>query len=113
MTITGAALTGGTAAMTLVATDGEVDGNLTVTDTAGADTITTGDGDDTITVTEVTGKADAVTGDAGTDKLVFRYCDYKCGFFFSCGRPAGRSIRSNRFREYKFLYWQPDWNREL
>jgi hypothetical protein len=57
--------------MTLVATDGEVDGNLTVTDTGGADTITTGDGDDSITVTPVSAKADAVTGDAGTDELIF------------------------------------------
>jgi hypothetical protein len=71
ITITGAALTGGTAAMTLVATDAQVDGNLTVTDTAGADSITTGDGDDSITVTPVSAKADAVTGDAGTDKLIF------------------------------------------
>ena len=48
-TIDATALTGGTAAMTFVASDAEVDGALTIKGSAGDDTITAGDGTATIT----------------------------------------------------------------
>ena len=48
-TIDATALTGGTAAMTFVASDAEVDGALTIKGSAGGDTITAGDGTATIT----------------------------------------------------------------
>ena len=48
-TIDATGLTGGTAAMTFVASDGDVDGALTIKGSAGGDTITAGDGTATIT----------------------------------------------------------------
>ena len=53
---------------TLVATDAEVDGALTVTGGGGADVLTTGDGADIITGGV---GADTITGDVGADTIIY------------------------------------------
>lgn len=68
MTIDATALTNSSAAFTLVASDAEVGGILTVNGGAGGDTITTGGGADIITGGA---GADSMTGGGGNDTYVF------------------------------------------